>query len=131
MGQNRRPIIIVSLLVIVCLATAGYSYFQYALLQLHVAFAEGQTVYFEEDRRRALASNSPDEIVALMESTVNYYPSGTKQPTGTRVDRIVERARNLAAADMILRLKQVTGLDLGKDPAKWIEKHHKTGNLSK
>ena len=38
------------------------------------------------------------------------------------MDRVVERSRRLAVDDMILRLRNVTGSDLGNDPQKWIDR---------
>jgi hypothetical protein len=50
----------------------------------------------------------------------NYYPSGTKQASGSRLDRIVERSRSLAELRIIQMLKVATGTELGEDVDAWI-----------
>jgi hypothetical protein len=56
---------------------------------------------------------------------VGYYPTGTKQTTGSRLDRIVERERTIAERDIIAYLRAKTGEDLGLNPEVWIGKYAK------
>jgi len=78
---------------------------------------------FEECRSQALQSSDPKKIAGFIQAAIIYYPSGTKQSTGSHVDRMVERSRQLAIDDMIARLRIVTGGDLGKDPQSWIDRY--------
>jgi hypothetical protein len=55
----------------------------------------------------------------------HYYPSGSKQETDSQLDRIVERDRALAVRDIIMRLREKTGEDLGNTPEPWIQKYAK------
>ena len=52
------------------------------------------------------------------------YPSGTKQETGSRLDRIVERERGVAVRDIVAHLRTKTGEDLESSEA-WIQKYGK------
>jgi len=97
----------------------GMCCFKYIPLGLRVAFAEEQTQIFDEMRTMALQSN-PDKAVEYLEYAVTYYPSGTKQISGSRLDRIVERARQAAIREMIADLRAKTGHDFGDDPNLWI-----------
>jgi hypothetical protein len=78
---------------------------------------------FEECRTQALQSSDPKKIAGFIQAAIIYYPSGTKQSTGSHVDRMVERSCELAIDDMIARLRIVTGGDLGKDPQSWIDRY--------
>lgn len=85
-----------------------------------VAFAEGQTETFEEMRLKAAAPGPAD--VSYLRGVLDYYPSGSKEAKGSRLDRIVERARQSAVREIIASLKAKTGRDLGDDPRIWIER---------
>jgi hypothetical protein len=56
---------------------------------------------------------------------VGYYPSGTKQETGSRLDRMVEQARTVAIYEIVAHLRARTGEDLGAGPEVWIQKYAK------
>ena len=58
--------------------------------------------------------------VGYLRYTRDYYPSGTKQTSGSRLDRIVERSRRLAELRIIQMLQEATGKDLGSDADVWI-----------
>ena len=73
-------------------------------------------------RVKALQSSATDAADCL-QYVVNYYPSGTKQPTGSRLDRIVERERKQVIGEIINYLRIKTGESLGEDPEIWIEKY--------
>ena len=94
----------------------------YAPLKLRLAFASEQTQIFEEMRTKALKS-SVAEAAGCLEYVANYYPSGTKQVTGSRLDRMVERERATAVRDIIAYLRRQTSSDLGDAPEPWVEKY--------
>jgi hypothetical protein len=96
------------------------SLIDYAVTRLHIAFADDQTAIFEQMRRQVAESNSAD--VQCLQYVVTYYPSGTKQTTGTPLDRVVERARQSAIREIIATLRIRTGKDFGDNPKRWIER---------
>jgi hypothetical protein len=120
--MSRRSTWILAALLVLALALAGYWFVRHGWLHVQAALGEEQTLYFEQARDKALQSSRPEDIVPCIEGTLNYYPSGSKQTTGSHLDRMVERARRLAVDDMIGQLKRKTGLELGNDPTKWIER---------
>lgn len=122
--RHRSPWILAVLLVF-ALGIAGYWFVRHGFLQVQSALAEEQTLYFEQAREQGLESSRPEDIVGCIEGTLRYYPSGSKQTTGSHLDRMVERARRLAVEDLIRHLKNKTDLDLGNDPQKWIERFGK------
>jgi hypothetical protein len=95
----------------------------YANLALQVSFAEDQTDIFEDMRVQALQAE-PEKAVDYLEYVVNYYTSGSKQVKGSKLDRIVERARRNAIAAIIAALRKKTGEDFGDDAQAWID-HYK------
>ena len=88
--------------------------------EVQLSFAEEQTDLFEQLRRDA-SRESPVEAAGHLEYALEYYPSGTKQEAGSKLDSIVERARRNAVREMIADLKRKTGEDHGEDPRAWIE----------
>jgi hypothetical protein len=89
-----------------------------------LAFASEQTRIFEEMRTRAVRSDVAT-AAGCLENVVNYYPSGTKQETGSQLDFIVERERTLAVRDIVADLRSKTGENLGENPEAWIKKYAK------
>ena len=75
-------------------------------------------------RLGALRSD-PAEAAGCLEYVVSYYPSGTKQEAGSRLDRMVERERALALRDILSYLRVKMGEDLGEAPEAWIQKYAK------
>jgi len=63
-------------------------------LPLRTIMANETTHEFEYQLKGALESGSAD-MQSRIESIRGYYPSGTKQVTGTSLDQIVERCRKL------------------------------------
>jgi len=120
--MSRRLGWILAALLVFALGLAGYWFVRHGWLHFQAALAAEQTLYFEQARDKALESSRPQEIVRCIEGTLNYYPSGTKQTTGSPLDVMVERARRLAVDDMIRQLRSKTGLDLGNSPDTWIER---------
>ena len=120
---SRRNRWIVPALLILCLATIGSFVARELWRSWQIEAATDQTRWFESLRARALASVRPQEIIVDMENTINARSSPIRQSPGSGLDRMVERARRLAVADIVLHLKQTTGVDLGDDPQRWIEKY--------
>jgi hypothetical protein len=102
----------------------GCLFWSYGWLKIRVAFASEQTQIFDEMRTKALHSDAAG-AVGCLEYVVSYYPSGSKQETGSRLDRMVERERTLAERDILAYLRTKTGEDLGENPEVWIRKHAK------
>ena len=100
----------------------GCPYWNYGWLKIHVAFASEQTQIFDEMRTKAMQSD-PAGAAGCLQCVVNYYPSGSKQETGSRLDRIVERERTLAVREIIAHLRVKTNQDLGENPDVWIQKY--------
>ncbi len=98
----------------------AYQLFDRFLTELHVVFAEDQTAIFEAMRQKTVDADVAD--AGPLAYVMTYYPSDTKQAAGSLLDRIVERARRSAIREIISVLRTRTGLDLGDDPAPWIEK---------
>jgi len=102
----------------------GCLFWSYGWLKIQVAFASEQTQNFDEMRQKALRSDAA-EAAGCLEYVVNYYPSGTKQERGSRLDRIVERERAFAEQAIVAHLRAKTGTDLGERPETWIQKYAK------
>ncbi len=108
-----------------CLAlvgVAGYFFIRWTDQLVGIEFAEEQTRIFEDMRRQSRDMTVP-EAVRSLNYVVTYYPSGSKQRSGSKLDRIVERARASAIREIIAALRVKTGKDLGDDPAVWIRTH--------
>jgi hypothetical protein len=104
------------------LVLCGCLFWNHGWLKIHVAFASDQTQIFDEMRTRALQSD-PAGAAGCLQYVVNYYPSGSKQETGSRLDRIVERERAFAVRAIIAHLRAKTGQDLGENPDAWMQKY--------
>ena len=100
----------------------GSLFWSHGWLTIRVAFASEQTQIFDEMRTKALQSDAAG-AAGFLEYVVDYYPSGTKQQTGSKLDRMVERERTLAERDIIAYLRTKTGQDLGESPEAWIQKY--------
>ena len=74
-------------------------------------------------RTRALQATSPSEIAGALEYVVGYYPSGSKQCAGSRLDRVVERHRTAVVRDIIAHLRRTPGKDLGDSRDPWIRNY--------
>jgi hypothetical protein len=114
---------ILAIALIALLSVAGMLVFEHGLLQVRVSFAEEQTEIFDDMRAKALAASDPNRATQYLDYAVHYYPSGSKQETGSQLDRIVERHRTSVIRDILAHLKAKTGEDLGDDPRAWIEKY--------
>src|SRR5260370_215588 len=99
--------------------------YDHAWLSIQTSFANEQTEIFDAMRDKAIHSH-PENAADYLQYAVTYYPSGTKQVQGSRLDRIVERARQNAIRDILADLRVKTGKDLGADPQRWIDDLKKT-----
>lgn len=111
-------------IICVCLAAAATAFtlfvlFRHADLVARVGFAEEQTQIFDAMRAKARKSDVVGAIGCL-KYTLSYYPSGTKQIPGSKLDLMVERSRRHAIEDIIEELRHKSGKDLGDDPEDWI-----------
>ncbi len=96
-----------------------YLFWTLTSLTLVERFAKDQVQVIEETRNRALQADVFEELKCL-EYITGYYPSGTKQTTGSSLDYIVERFRKGAIKDVISDLRMKSGKDLGNKPEDWI-----------
>ena len=92
------------------------------IIKARVAWAEEQTALFQKMLDTALPGDAhiAAECLGFLDG---YYPSGSKQVTGSRLDRIAERERTRVSRMIIDHLRSQTGQDLGANPNAWIEKH--------
>jgi hypothetical protein len=122
--QYKRTAIALGILCLVLLACFGVVFWNYGLQKTEVALAEEQTRIFEAMRVKAMEG---DSVVAVecLEYVVHYYPSGTKQRIGSRLDRVVDRNRALTEQAIITSLRHKTHEDLGTNSALWIQKYGK------
>lgn len=122
MAGPRRLVAVLAVLLLGLLAGSGWLLWSLAVLRIEVAFAAEQTAIFEQMRQEALQGDART-AAGCLEYVVNYYPSGTKQRAGSKLDRLVERARALAVADIVAHLRRTTGEDLGDAPEPWVRKY--------
>jgi hypothetical protein len=113
-----RDMLWLTALVAVLIGSCGYFY-----LHVQIAFADEQTMIFDEMREKAIQSTSPSDIAKALDYVVAYYPSGTKQRVGSKLDLVVERHRTAVVRDIVARLRSITGRDLGADPECWIKEY--------
>ena len=123
--MRRNTKILLSIIVLLT-GLFGWLFVSFTVQVARIAFAEEQTEIFEDMReqaRDALAENSPNvaQAVSYLEYAYGYYPSGTKQEEGSRLDLVVERARKACVREIIGMLRTATGEDLGDSPDPWIE----------
>lgn len=118
----KRLTIVLSVLCVGLLVLSGGVFWSYGWLKIRVAFASEQTQIFEEMRSRAFQSDAAG-AAGCLQYVVWYYPSGTKQEAGSRLDRIVERERAVAVREILAHLRAKTGEDLGENPEAWIQKY--------
>lgn len=122
--KTKWTITIPAITLFLAIALAGYLGVRQGLLTLKVAFAEEQITVFFNMRDKALMA-SPEEAAGCLAYAVDYYPSGTKQTSGSRLDLAVERVRRDITEQIIAHLRLKTGRDLGNAPEKWIAEYAK------
>lgn len=118
--RNKKRLIVLGILLALTCAALAFCFISWSVLRLRVSFAEDQTAIFEQMRFRAETADVVESVKCL-QYVIAYYPSGSKQATGTKLDQIVERARENCIQQMIQMLREKTGKDLGDDPQRWIE----------
>lgn len=116
----RKPFLILCVVALLLAVLCGKCYWDRGWLAIHVALADEQIAIFDEMRTKAERSD-PAEAAGCLGYVANYYPSGTKQTKGSRLDKIVESARAHAIAAIIADLRKRSGKDLGDDPNRWVE----------
>ncbi len=82
--------------------------YQLGKATLQAAFAEEQVRIFYAMRDQA-RSLSPVQAVESLEYAADFYPSGTKQTSGSRLDRLVEAVRVDVCRQIMGELKSKTG----------------------
>ena len=118
--RRNLPFAVSTVAAVAAVALLAVVFARHAVLELRIALAEEQTAIFDQMRVQAEQAEPADAVESLRYAW-NYYPSGTKQVTGSELDTIVERARRNAAREMVDDLRRKTGRDLGDDPRAWIE----------
>ena len=122
--RYKRLTIALSVVCIGMIALYSCLFWNYARLKIQVASASDQTKIFEQMRVKGIQSD-PAGAAGCLEYVVSYYPSGTKQETGSRLDVIVERERVSAQQAIVAYLRTKTDKDLGERPEAWIQKYAK------
>lgn len=122
-GRNRQTVVMALLVVLLFILSVWY-FVDGVLLKVRLAHAEEQTAIFEEMRSRAVQSDVA-EAASCLEYAHWYYPSGTKHPKGSHLDRIVERHRTAVTLEILAYLRGQTGQNWGDDPVAWSEKYAK------
>lgn len=122
MPHWRRSTIGLGAACFVLLMLCGYLAARWTSLVVHTAFAEDQIRVFADAANRA-ARAEPGEAADSLAYVIDYYPSGTKQATGSRLDALVETARDSAILSIIRSLKAKTGENHGEDPKVWVKKY--------
>ena len=100
---NNRSVVALKVAVVLLIVLYGILFAYYGWLKIHVSLASEQTEIFESMRAEALKSNTVGAAENLR-YVINYYPSGSKQETGSRLDKMVERERASAVRDIIAYL---------------------------
>lgn len=122
--RYKRLTIALSVVCVGMIALYSCLFWNYARLKIQVASASDQTQIFEQMRVEGLQSD-PVGAAGCLEYVVRYYPSGSKQETGSLLDVIVERERVSAERAIVAYLRTKTGQDLGERPEAWIQKYAK------
>ena len=100
----KRVTVILSIVCVALVALSVSLFVGYAPLKLRLMMASEQVHIFEEMRSRAL-QGSPSDAAGCLEYVVGYYPSGTKQVVGSRLDRLVEQARASVVREILAYLR--------------------------
>lgn len=115
----KTPFLVLAVVALLLVVLSGKCCWDHGELLVRVALAEEQMVIFEDMRIKASRSK-PAEAVEYLEYALDYYPSGSKQVEGSRLDRMVERARGSAVSAILADLRNRSGKDFGDDPQRWI-----------
>jgi hypothetical protein len=112
-----RTSLVISFILVVLLTV------KYTTLRLRIAYADDQITVFSARIYSSDSITNPMQLADQLDYLVHYYPSGTKQDKGTKLDRVVEGTRSIAIAAIITRLRDITGRNLGADPQLWITEY--------
>lgn len=123
MSRKRIGVVLVFLLL---LGFAVYQAIDRAAYSIRLSLAEEQCQVFAEMADKAVVAlnrEPPDinEAVECIRYAHNYYPSGTKQLVGSRLDSIVENSRRASELRIIEALRTATGSDFGNKAEAWID----------
>lgn len=120
----KRLTITLSLVCLLSLGVAIFFFSKHAILSVRTVLATEQISIFSEMRAKALKADE-HTAASCLQYVVGYYPSGTKQVPGSRLDRLVEQQRASVVKDIVAHLRSQTGQDLGEAPEMWIQKYSK------
>jgi hypothetical protein len=119
------PYFVVVAVVMVLLTAVAWQIVDGLATSIQLSFADEQTEVFCDMVRNAseAVNQEPPDVdaaVGFLSYTHSYYPSGTKLRQESHIDRIVERSRWLAEAQIIDMLRVATGEDFGTDTDAWV-----------
>ncbi len=117
---KRAWISVPKILCIILAATLAWVFYVYAALHIRVSLAYEYITEFEQMRTEAIETSDVGEAVGKLRHTIRFYPSGSTQFPGSKVDRIVETARSHAVRDIVAHLRKIAPKDLGDDSDGWL-----------
>lgn len=79
-----------------------------ALIELRISFATDQVEMFHSLTIES-HENTEESIKQREEYIIGYYPSGTKQQPGSKLDKVVENARKLSLKCIAYERRQTGG----------------------
>jgi hypothetical protein len=132
--MNRTRIVLMAAVIAALCAVVAWQFARDTWKSIQLSFADEQTEIFSEmvvKATDALNREPPDvkAAVGFLEYTHGYYPTGTKQTTGSTLDRIVERSRSRAESRIIEMLRDATGVDHGTTAEDWIRELRNYGEF--
>ena len=119
-NPDKRRFVICLVAFLMALGVSIFVGVKYISFRIRLTFAKEQVQIFEQMKTDARRGNIKD-AAGCLDYTVNYYPSGSKQTSGTKLDWLVENSRKNAIREIIDSLREKTGKDLGDTPEPWIE----------
>lgn len=99
----------------VCVIIIAWQYVSIVNYEIRLAFALDQVEIFHEFVNRTTPGDQRSSE-SLAEAVRNYYPSGTKQTSGSQIDRIVETSRQ-CALDAIMKMASCDANDADGEPS--------------
>lgn len=108
MAEGKSPrgwLIGLGLSTVVFASLSAVFYVKLVILRLQISFAVDQTAIFDEMRQMSVGS-APQAMQESLDYTRSYYPSGSKQVAGSKLDRIVERPRQNAIREIEAGLQE-------------------------
>jgi len=86
-----------------------------------VVLADGRAEVLEEMRESALSQTNASAVATTLRHAHRWYGTITPRPAESHEDRLLRRVRIAVVRDIIARLRELTGKELGADPRPWIE----------